>query len=186
MASVNASPVRHETITMVKDIFLSSSVKLSKQDMLKYTENLERGIFNATIIMAKKKGIRPRWDNTVFDELYCRMALRVISNLDPTSYVGNKTLINRLTSGEFKPHELAFMTYPELSPEAWREPQERINIKMEKMCEISKEGITNKFTCARCKRTECRYYELQTRSADEPMTKFITCTFCKKRWKENN
>lgn len=182
---VNASPLRDEVVSILHEI-LTKHTKFSKTELAKFAENMERGIFNATITISKKGGIRPRWDNAAFDELYNRIALRVVTNIDPTSYVGNKTLINRLAAREFLPHEVAFMAYPELAPETWREPQERINKKMEKMCEISKEGITNKFTCARCKRTECRYYELQTRSADEPMTKFITCTFCQKRWKENN
>mgnify|MGYP000391775948 CR=1 FL=1 len=38
--------------------------------------------------------------------------------------------------------------------------------------------------CSRCKKkTNCDYYQLQTRSADEPMTTFVTCLECGKRWK---
>jgi len=38
--------------------------------------------------------------------------------------------------------------------------------------------------CSRCKRkTKCDYYQMQTRSADEPMTTFITCLECDKKWK---
>jgi transcription elongation factor S-II len=29
----------------------------------------------------------------------------------------------------------------------------------------------------------CTYYQLQTRSADEPMTTFVTCVNCDNRWK---
>lgn len=39
------------------------------------------------------------------------------------------------------------------------------------------------FTCNKCKKKQVEYYQLQTRSADEPMTTFCTCTFCGARWK---
>ncbi|BGP36215.1 transcription elongation factor TFIIS [Rhodotorula kratochvilovae] len=29
----------------------------------------------------------------------------------------------------------------------------------------------------------CMYYQMQTRSADEPMTTFVTCLACSNRWK---
>jgi DNA-directed RNA polymerase subunit M/transcription elongation factor TFIIS len=40
-----------------------------------------------------------------------------------------------------------------------------------------------------CRNKDCRskktyYYQLQTRSADEPMTTFITCAKCKTKWRE--
>jgi transcription elongation factor S-II len=44
------------------------------------------------------------------------------------------------------------------------------------------EATTDMFQCGRCKNRACTYYQLQTRSADEPMTTFVTCTVCKNRW----
>ena len=49
--------------------------------------------------------------------------------------------------------------------------------------EINKEMATDAYTCGRCFKKECTYYQLQTRSADEPMTTFVTCLNCGKRWK---
>ncbi|TIC20829.1 transcription elongation factor [Wallemia mellicola] len=42
---------------------------------------------------------------------------------------------------------------------------------------------TDSFKCGRCKQRKCTYYQMQTRSADEPMTTFVTCTVCNNRWK---
>lgn len=42
---------------------------------------------------------------------------------------------------------------------------------------------TDAFQCGRCKQRKCRYRQQQTRSADEPMTTFVTCTNCGNRWK---
>ena len=40
------------------------------------------------------------------------------------------------------------------------------------------------FQCPRCGVSNCTYTQLQTRSADEPMTNFCFCLVCKKRWRE--
>ncbi|OAV88653.1 transcription elongation factor S-II [Puccinia triticina 1-1 BBBD Race 1] len=42
---------------------------------------------------------------------------------------------------------------------------------------------TDAFRCARCGQRKCTYYQMQTRSADEPMTTFVTCVNCNCRWK---
>lgn len=39
------------------------------------------------------------------------------------------------------------------------------------------------FKCKRCGGNKCVYYQQQTRSADEGMTTFVTCTTCNNRWK---
>ncbi len=44
-----------------------------------------------------------------------------------------------------------------------------------------KKGI---YKCKKCKSEKTWSYQLQTRSADEPMTSFITCVDCGKRWTE--
>ncbi|EIJ88268.1 hypothetical protein NEPAR06_0326 [Nematocida parisii] len=38
--------------------------------------------------------------------------------------------------------------------------------------------------CPECSFTKANYYQMQTRSADEPMTIFNTCTRCKHTWRE--
>ena len=37
--------------------------------------------------------------------------------------------------------------------------------------------------CPRCKKNKVEMNERQTRSADEPTTKFCLCTVCGKRWR---
>ncbi len=48
---------------------------------------------------------------------------------------------------------------------------------------INNLAMTDEFKCKRCKSRKTTYYEMQTRSADEPMTIFITCLTCGNRWK---
>jgi len=47
-----------------------------------------------------------------------------------------------------------------------------------------KEGTkTDLLKCGKCKKNNCTYNQLQTRSADEPMTTFVMCNECGHRWK---
>jgi transcription elongation factor S-II len=56
--------------------------------------------------------------------------------------------------------------------------------KINEMCGITGELLkASLFTCSRCKSTKTTSTQKQTRSADEPMTVFVFCTNCGKRWK---
>lgn len=45
------------------------------------------------------------------------------------------------------------------------------------------EEYTGVFKCGKCKSTKTSYYQMQTRSADEPMTTYVTCINCGQHWK---
>ena len=45
------------------------------------------------------------------------------------------------------------------------------------------QASTDMFKCGKCKQRKTTYYQMQTRSADEPMTTFVTCVHCGNRWK---
>ena len=49
--------------------------------------------------------------------------------------------------------------------------------------EMNIDAATDTFTCRKCKKKKCSYYQMQTRSADEPMTTFVSCLSCGNRWK---
>ena len=42
---------------------------------------------------------------------------------------------------------------------------------------------TSMFKCNKCKLNNCTYFQMQTRSADEPMTTFVSCLNCENRWR---
>lgn len=42
---------------------------------------------------------------------------------------------------------------------------------------------TDLLKCGKCKKRNCTYNQIQTRSADEPMTTFVLCNACGHRWK---
>ena len=47
------------------------------------------------------------------------------------------------------------------------------------------QASTDQFRCGKCRKSNCTYYQMQTRSADEPMTTFVQCVTpgCGNRWK---
>lgn len=44
-------------------------------------------------------------------------------------------------------------------------------------------AISSMLTCGGCGQKKVSYSQAQTRSADEPMTTFCTCTVCGRKWK---
>ena len=42
---------------------------------------------------------------------------------------------------------------------------------------------TDQFQCGKCKKRRTVYFQKQTRSADEPMTTFVSCKECGHQWR---
>lgn len=115
--------------------------------------------------------------------LYVDKVKSLLLNLDKKSNVKNLYLLKRLKKGEFKAHELAFMTPQEIFPENWKDLI-AAKIKRDKNeGEIDLSAATDEFFCFKCKKRKCSYYQMQTRSADEPMTTFVTCMLCGNNWR---
>lgn len=141
--------------------------------------NLEKAIYNWSIQQATTKNIVKKWDNPQFIQLYQDKLRCLYLNLKSNS----STLLQRINNKEIKVKDLPFMSHQEIQPELWR-PIIEAKIKRDKSkCEINLEAATDEFTCFKCKKNRCTYYQLQTRSADEPMTTFVTCVNCGNRWK---
>lgn len=97
----------------------------------------------------------------------------------------NPDLRRRVLIGEVTPERLVTMTPEELASDDRRQQNEEIKAKFMFKCEVpeKKKGTTDQFKCSRCGKSNCNYYQMQTRSADEPMTAYVTCAECNKRWK---
>jgi transcription elongation factor S-II len=145
--------------------------------------SLELGIFRSTMETCRMNDCWRRWENPEFQAHYEVIARRTITNLDPTSYVKNKELLPNILSKTLSIEEVPFLPMTELFPEKWKAMVEH-QVKQETQAlEGEKDMATDMFKCTRCGKRQCTYYELQTRSADEPMTVFIRCISCGKQWR---
>jgi transcription elongation factor S-II len=143
----------------------------------KHATNLEKGIHNWTLKECNNKKVVKKWDNPFFVQIYLDHLRSVYNNLN------NEKLVNMVLNGEIKAHEIAFMTHQEMSPERWDDLIKAKSIRDKNKFEQKLEAMTDTFTCRKCKGKQCTYYQLQTRSADEPMTIFVSCIQCGNRWK---
>jgi transcription elongation factor S-II len=145
---------------------------------------LEHHIYNTSLQVAAKKHITKHWSQPLFVEVYTSLARSVIGNLTPTSYIQNTSLYSRFQEGRISLEELTTFGYSDLYPEIWKDLSIRQFEREKRQLEGNKSMATDQFECKRCHKRECTYYELQTRSADEPMTIFIQCVNCGKHWRQ--
>ena len=175
--SVNSVKQRKATFDILKVLV---SQHCSDDDILQ----LEFGIYNASLDEAKRRLIPLTWDHETFRWIYTMISKRVASNFQPTSYVGNSHLIERWKDNEFTLDALGHWTPYELEPTHWKELKDQQFRREKRILEGNLAMATDRFRCSRCHKKLCSYYELQTRSAAEPMTIFISCLNCGKRWKQ--
>lgn len=140
--------------------------------------NLEIGIYNYAIKEAERRKIVKKWDNRSFVQIYLDHIKSILMNL-------NEDIIEQIKNKEIKAQNVAFMTHQELCPRKWAKAIEKKAIRDKVKFENNMEATTDTFTCRKCKSNRCSYYLLQTRSADEPMTCYVSCLDCGKRWKTN-
>lgn len=151
---------------------------------MKISRKIEKGIYNYVITISKEKNIQRSWENTMFINLYRSKILSVYSNLDSKAYIGNTQLLESVKSGDIEPEKVGSLSVYDIFPDNWKE---LLNIKSKRdkiKYELKPEAMTNLFKCRKCGSRETSYYEVQTRSADEPMTQFITCLSCSNRWRQ--
>lgn len=97
----------------------------------------------------------------------------------------NPALRENVLCGTIAPEKFAVMTSEEMASDEVKQTRQA----------FVKEGIdaaqlavaqgtkTDLIKCGKCRKNNCTYNQLQTRSADEPMTTFVMCNECGHRWK---
>ncbi len=174
-SQMESSAIRKKMFEVIQSV-LSNSLDE------KECHQLETVIFKTSLTTATRNDIQKIWSHKSFQDVYLAVGRRLVGNLNPNSYVNNKNLLERYKNGELTFEQIANQNYYELCPEVWQSlvdaqaKRERIQL------EGDFSRATDKWMCNGCKQRKCTYYELQTRSADEPMTIFIHCLNCGKRW----
>lgn len=141
-----------------------------------FARNFEKGLFNWVICESKTRKIIKKWNNKFFVTIYIDKLRTVFFNL-------TSELIEKINTEQIKAQQVAFMTHQELNPQKWDESIQRKMLRDKSKYEVNIEAASSSFFCRKCHKNKTAYYQLQTRSADEPMTTFVTCLNCDARWR---
>ncbi|KAI0981917.1 hypothetical protein GJ496_004276 [Pomphorhynchus laevis] len=97
----------------------------------------------------------------------------------------NPTLRRQVCVGEIDPSRFARMRSDELASDEMKKARQQMTKEAidEHQMALSGGTVTDLIKCSRCKQNQCTYNQVQTRSADEPMTTFVYCNLCGHRWK---
>ncbi|XP_072535915.1 transcription elongation factor A protein 3 isoform X6 [Salminus brasiliensis] len=105
-----------------------------------------------------------------------------ISNLkDPK----NPNLRKNVLGGAIELSRIATMTAEEMASDELKQLRNVLTQEAIREHQMAKTGgtTTDLLQCGKCKKKNCTYNQVQTRSADEPMTTFVLCNECGNRWK---
>ena len=150
----------------------------------KISRQVEKSIYNYTIELSTKKNYHKKWSDPYFKKLYVSKIRSIYSNIKEDSYIKNENFKNKILSNEIDPKNIASLSVFDIYPEIWKSLLDDKSKKDKLKYEYKPEAMTDIFKCRKCGSRSCSYYELQTRSADEPMTQFINCLNCNNSWKQ--
>ena len=148
------------------------------------SRQIEKDIFNSCLNYSNEKCIIKNWDNKIFKNLYISRIRNIYSNLKENSYLGNHNFKLKIINGDIDTKKISSISKYDIFPEVWVELLSKLAEKDKLKYSLKPEAMTDMFKCRKCGSRSCSYYEFQTRSADEPMTQFITCLNCNNNWKQ--
>lgn len=97
----------------------------------------------------------------------------------------NPDLRLNVLRGIISTERIAKMEATEMASAEMKQLRDKITQEMIQEHQMSLTGgtQTDLIKCPKCRKSNCTYNQVQTRSADEPMTTFCLCNECGKRWK---
>lgn len=89
----------------------------------------------------------------------------------------NISLRREVVSGKLTPETFCAMTPEEMASDERKAENKRLEEEgiFAARAATNTNASTDMFKCGKCKQNKTTYYQMQTRSADEPMTTFVTC-----------
>jgi DNA-directed RNA polymerase subunit M/transcription elongation factor TFIIS len=189
--------------------------------------NCERSVYNWAVQQTRQVSDSPSWENHLFKWRYKHKLLALLTEMKRSSsevsvglrilddghiavnFTIRPQLVRRLLAKKLEARNLAVYPPEVLWPDG---PVAKIIAKLEERDQVvmaakaRDSNFEGAFKCGKCKSMKTTYYQLQTRSADEPMvssllmfialfieysdapplpsqTTFVSCTNCGNRWK---
>jgi len=159
-------------------------LRITKPDYFKTlkesAKQVEKSIYNKTIRDSIALSYERSWESKQFVRLYRYCYIKFISNVRDNTNAD--FVCNKIKYAYWSLENIVNMDTKVLHPDLWEDLILKNKKKME-MLSVKYEQGTSMFKCGKCKEKNCTYFQMQTRSADEPMTTFVTCMTCQNRWK---
>jgi len=165
---------KEHIIELSKNINRDESIKKLREYVNYYmiAEDIESGIFEYTLISGTINKILP----SLLPNIYEDKIDYLCKNLDENDkFICNKTLKKNIIKKIINPYFLAFLSPEQIHPQRWGPILQKIE---EKTNLENSSNSTDLYKCYKCGERKCKTSQMQTRSADEPMTIFITCLNC--------
>lgn len=170
-------------MSVIVDFYVSERERSNTTKLLqahfnkKHVTLIEDGIYNYSL----QYSMHNSYDKLLAQTIYKDTRKNIIYNCEQNHQTIRK-IKKDMEKSKFNPYNLAFLRPEELDEDNW------IRIIMRR--DTTEEKLNNLPTvkwrpCIRCKCTEYSYYQLQTRSIDEPMTTFYICKQCGKNYSVN-
>ncbi len=138
--------------------------------------NMEKSIYNST------GKIVPNVKSPNFVPYYKSKYIGILNSIKRCP-----ELVNRIKNGELKASKIADYSADVLEPNGrYAQTKMKLQLKQLQIEENSARAdkdYTGILKCGKCKSMKTTYYQMQTRSADEPMTTYVTCLNCQHKWK---
>jgi DNA-directed RNA polymerase subunit M/transcription elongation factor TFIIS len=180
--SFSPNKLRNKTTEMIEkkmregnldDEFSKLSLNESQDISLKnFCINVEKTVFNYS---CKKIVGKQSWSNEDFKRIYMRRAIECIFKA--------KIIYNTIISKERTFEDYETISSRDIDIHNWDSIRNYLDSREQAKKEAEKPKGKGLHKCGKCKSWETSYTEKQTRSADEPTTKFVTCHNCDNRWK---
>lgn len=122
---------------------------------------------------------------TEFNDTNSKYKTRIRSRVSNLRDSKNPTLRKAVLSGEITPERMAKMTAEEMANDEIKDLRKKFTKEAidDAQMAVTTGTPTDLFKCGKCGKRHCTYTQVQTRSADEPMTTFVYCQECGNRWK---
>lgn len=131
-----------------------------------------------------KFSINNNFEDKIINELYIIKSKEIYDNINP-SILQNYELLSLISNEKINISNIAQLKPWELFPSLWK--NEYNSIKKDTEISLSKKPAkhSTQFKCAKCKKNNCSYVEVQLRSADESASIFVTCLNenCNNTWR---
>ncbi len=165
---------------LIKILSNDKEFKKSQLDSNDISIQIEKGLNNASIKEANRRYVSPvNWVNNDFVYIYSSIFYKIVENIDPSSSVGSRYMIDKIIKQDINLKKIAVMDSTELCPEKnemlLKEKRIRIGKKI-------KYKTTKRFPCPNCKERRAQSKQVQLRSFDEGYNTSLTCINCGHKW----